>query len=195
MRWVKWCIVCLMAFGLADCAQKNSEERSVPRREGYPRIASEESVYVEVDSLPLVMEFNDKAQLTKRMGADGSVWIDCLYPQLRSTIYFTFTPVNGTTKANVVSNRLDRILLNLGGMEAEIEELENKEGDPVTIFTAQDVVTTPVQFIATTPLWVVSGTVFLADVSSNAPMDSISPIIETLHRDILHSLSSIKYKK
>lgn len=187
-------VLCLIISLLTVSCQKTADDRPVPRREGYPRIEQEPIEYVTAEEFPLSMEINKRAFVTTKALEDGGLWADASLPQYGAMAYYTFTPVNGSTIHSVISNRLDRMLLNLGEAEPEIDDFTSAGGARVTVITAMSANSTPVQFVAALPQWVVSGSVFMPGVTQASPVDSLAPIIDALRSDIVHSLSTIAPK-
>jgi hypothetical protein len=88
----------------------------------------------------------------------------------------------------VYENRLERIGLNLGGVAAERLTLTNGEYDAMLV-TSQDVRQMPLQFLATDNVrHVISGAFFMSDVTADAPIDSLQPIVDAVSYDLIHSL-------
>lgn len=161
----------------------------VPRRRAYPRIEIPDSTFVTVENARNGLQINAFAQV--ECSADNK-WVTVVYPDLNAKIYYTFTSVDSSTIGAVVDNRLERINLNLSGHKPEFLPVDTREG-----FTGQIVVdrfggTTPVQFIVTDRSnIVVSGAAFL-HAAAGAPVDSLSPVVDMLRRDIIHSIKTLK---
>jgi hypothetical protein len=50
----------------------------------------------------------------------------------------------------------------------------------------------PLQFLATdNSRYVISGAFFMPNVTANAPIDSLQPIVEAVKRDLIHSLKHL----
>lgn len=188
-------LVLLAGFFLLVACGRN--EKLVPRRDAYPRIETYDSAYVSLDSLPVNFDVNVEAQSALSRKDDGSVWLTISYPRYDAKILLTLSPV---TKANVhavVDNRIERISLNVNTSYADIDEFDNLSGYSSIIVYAPSAVSTPIQFIAAPKEldgdgWVVSGAVFFENVDASASIDSVSPMTETLLRDVRHSIYSIK---
>ncbi len=161
----------------------------VPRRRAYLRIEIPDSTFVTVENARNGLQINAFAQV--ECSADNK-WVTVVYPDLNAKIYYTFTSVDSSTIGAVVDNRLERINLNLSGHKPEFLPVDTREG-----FTGQIVVdrfggTTPVQFIVTDRSnVVVSGAAFL-HAAAGAPVDSLSPVVDMLSRDIIHSIKTLK---
>lgn len=176
---------------LGACSSGNDNSAPVPRRRAYPRIEIPDSTFTIVDNAPNSLQINAGANVDNTSDNSGK-WITVSYPGLNAKIYYTFTPVDNSTIDAVVDNRIERINLNLSGHKAEFIPVDTREG-----FTGQIVVdrfggTTPVQFIVTDRgSVVVSGAAFLP-AASEATTDSLSPVVDMLRRDIIHSIKTLK---
>lgn len=163
---------------------------AVPRRYAYPRLQLPDSIYKSVEGLPIDIEVNAESDVEVTKEDNAGLWLTVSYPVPEAEIYYTFTPVSEQSVPEVIDNRLERISLNLGGNEAEMLEFQTPAGLAVRIFKGGSV-TTPVQFIATDySTVVVSGSAFMEGLSALS-RDSLSPAVEVLTRDIIHSLTTL----
>lgn len=181
--------LCALCALLGACS--GAEQRPVPRREAYPRIADYGAEYAVPDSLPLPFKTNARADATTERRADGSVWLSIAYPAYGAVAYCTFTPVDESNMAEVMANRADRMKQNFGSARAEIEEIDGSGGAISTLATSLAVPATPVQFVGAVPGWVLSGAVFFAGAGPSAPADSIAPMVEAIRADLAKALSDI----
>lgn len=183
--------ICIVLALFGACSPGGDNSASVPRRRAYPRIEIPDSTFVAVSSAPNGLQINAAANVDDSADNSGK-WITVDYPGLNAKIYYTFTPVDGSTIDAVVDNRIERINLNLSGHKPEFLPVDTREG-----FTGQIVIdrfggTTPVQFIVTDRTnVVVSGAAFLP-AAAEAPADSLSPVIDMLRRDIIHSIKTLR---
>lgn len=178
----------------AACASRSADDGAVPRRPGYARVAEYPALYSPVDSLPLRIEVNSQAITQAERMADGSIWLNILYPAYKATVYCTLTPVDRLTVEAALENRAERIGLNLGAAQAQSEHFTTPGGYYVTLVKAPGALPMPVHFLAVEPdepRWLVSGSAMLSGVGPDAPADSIGPVIETIYRDISHAMSRL----
>jgi len=182
------CLLC------ASCAGGGAGDAAVPRRPGYARVAEYPARYSAVDSLPLRIEANSSAETSIERMADGSVWLNVTYPAYKARVYYTFTPVDAGKVEAALENRAERIGLNIGNAQPESEHFTTPEGYYVTLVKAPSALPMPVHFLAVNPdnpRWLVSGSAMLYGVGLQASADSISPVIDTIYRDISHAMSRI----
>lgn len=193
---MKIAVACLLlAVAISGCSVGDkSDENVVPRRHAYPRIDVPDSTFtfIETGYNGMQLSLNDATDYALHSSDDGtSNFIDVNYPGHNAAIYFTITPVDNTTLASVIDNRLERVSLNLGGADAELLEFDSPAGFENKIFVSRADISTPVQFIATDgETTVISGTSFLKDASA-ANADSLAPVVNMLRRDILHTLKTL----
>lgn len=195
----------MLAVIAGSCGSNVSGDAdAVPRRRAYPRIELPDSAFTFIQtesnglslspsispSLSLAMNNATEYAVHSKEG-NASLFIDVDYPGLNAAIYFTITPVDNTTLAAVIDNRLERVSLNLGGADAELLEFDSPAGFENKVFVSRADISTPVQFIATDgETTVISGTSFLKDASA-ANADSLAPVVNMLRRDILHTLKTL----
>ncbi|MDE7135919.1 MAG: hypothetical protein K2N91_04750, partial [Muribaculaceae bacterium] len=103
-----------------------------------------------------------------------------------------FSTVDPSRLESAIDNRSERIALNLGGREAEILSFATPYSlDCEVIVDKQGAGATPVQFIATDHRrFVVSGAAHIK--GDKMPIDSISPVVDMLRRDVIHSLKTLR---
>lgn len=181
--------LCILAAAAAGCSQ--SDQRPVPRREAYPRIADYGTDYAVPPGLPLQFKANAKAVASVESRADGSVWLSIAYPAYGAKAYCTFTPVDDTSIAQVMANRADRMKQNFGSARPDIEEIDGAAGAISTLATSLAVPTTPVQFVGAAPGWVLSGAVFFEGAGPATSADSIAPMVQAIRADLAKALSDI----
>lgn len=180
-----------------DGKEKTGAEQSegytpVPKRYAYPRIQLPDSSFSVSPALPLSLQVNDAAKAEIDRSDNRSVWVNVSYPSQQATIHYTFTTVDNEVELNdIIENRLERIGLNIGSNDYETISFETPAGFKNNIFVSA-AGNTPVQFIAYDGLKnVVSGMAWLPYGQTARP-DSISPIVEMLQRDVIHSLKTLQ---
>ena len=194
---IKYLLPTILTCLLTACGGQgdNGGAPAVPRRHAYPRIELPDSAYRYVNDAVtgIGLDINAEAGYQTRSAENSRApFIDVTYPGLNAQIYFTITPVDESTVASVIDNRMERISLNLGGADAELIEFDSPAGFENKVIVTRGDISTPVQFIATDGhSAVISGTAFLRDASS-ATADSIAPVVETMRRDIIHALMTLR---
>lgn len=197
---IRLILLTLIAGAAAGCSGNHEPGKDtgnvtpVPRRQAYPRIEIPDSAYTDITAgtTTIHIAVNEAAIVTLRTSDDGnSQFVDTAYPKFNSTIFFTVTPVDRTTVADVIANRMERVRLNLGASDAELLEFDSPGGFENKLFVSRGDISTPVQFVATDGnAFVVSGAAFVRDASP-VTADSIAPIVNMLRRDILHALKTM----
>jgi len=175
-----------------------SDDRAVPRPEGFPRIEAYPETYTSLpgNSRP---EFivNDSARIVSvREAPTGSSdrWYTLYYPRYGALLYLTFTATAPEGSTTVIDNRLKRMALNSGGARSILTTLESPGGYKSRLMTTPAGTVTPVQFLSVRDdrKIIVSGAVFIDGASSASSPDSLAPVINYLERDILHALKNLK---
>lgn len=177
----------------ALCASCGGSHTPVPLPAAYPRIDVADSTYRVVSgSLPLHFEINTAATvLTDSMAADGTVWLTVGYPAYHSTLYLTFTPVDGEAEARrVTDNRRERMVLNTSGATTMLISLRSPAGFDSEVAVTPAGSATPVQLLSAGNGHIVSGACFL-EAATTADPDSVSPIVKALRADLIHAAKTI----
>lgn len=176
---------------LASACTGSDSHTPVPRPVAYPRVAELDSSFAVVDSLPILVEANRSAAVKR----SGRLWFDIVYPDYGAVVYVTLTPTSPDSVETVIANRRERISLNIADA-ANTTYTEINSPDFTSVLVHSPIShTTPLQFLATDGgKWVVSGAAFFRDVRPDAPADSLRPMVETIRRDLVHALSTIKHK-
>lgn len=197
---IRLILLTLIAGAVAGCSHGQESGNSaadiapIPRRQAYPRIEIPDSAYTDITAGTTTMHIavNEATIVTLRTSDDGnSQFVDAAYSKFNSTIFFTVTPVDRRTVADVIANRMERVRLNLGASDAELLEFDSPGGFENKLFVSRGDISTPVQFVATDGnAFVVSGAAFVRDASP-ATADSIAPVVDMLRRDILHALKTM----
>lgn len=180
-----WPVLAAVLSCVAACSDAPAP---VPRRTAYPRVAAVDSVSRAVDSLPVYFEVSRSACVSRP--AEG--WLDVSYPMYGATAHVTFSEATGAALDGVRANRMERAMLNAGGLPTDRREWRNAAGfDIMTMRT--DGCSTPFQFMATDGhLVVVSGAVYFASPQAVMNTDSIAPMLEAMEADIVRALGRMK---
>lgn len=189
------CALALCAAMLAACSK--AEQRTAPRPQAHPRVQQYDAAYAVPEGLPLDFEANAQAKAQVEAQDNGAVWLTVDYPAYDAQLMCTFTPVTPTTVSQVVDNRAERMALNVIGMDPQVDQFVNDAGYAAIIICDPVAVATPVQFLAApadtaAARWVVSGSAYFAHAQAGAPLDSLAPMVETLLRDVSHSVRALR---
>lgn len=180
--------VCLASLLCACSGQTSRDKTQVPRPEAWPRIAIYDSIYQVVDSLPVVFEANASAKIEHTRPG----WVNINYPAYASTIYLTVTQTTPAEIESVVDNRLERMALNIAdNTDVTQEHIVSPEFESLML-VSPGTRSTPLQFVATDRCsTVVSGTAFFHNAGQITSTDSVTPVIESLKRDLVHALNNL----
>lgn len=189
-----WGIAVIMALALSECTEDNI--KPIPRRTAYPRIAVCDTLYSKTSLLPINFEINAEATAispNSNRANDKSQWIDINYPTYNGTLSCTFSQATDSISLNkILVNRTERIALNLGDSSFEITDINTPQGISGKIYLTQTNMVTPLMFIATDHHnWVLSGS-FGFNLSQTINYDSVSPIIDAVNNDLIHTIKTLK---
>lgn len=190
-----WLAVAI-ATALATCGC-GGDTAPVPRRYAYPRIAVHAPEYVRADSVPVVLEVPASLPVRTERRADGSVWFTIDYPAYGAYVYGTLTPVDVTTVAGVVDNRVERAGLNIGPAPVSAIDVVSTGGYDGVVMVAPSAVSMPVHFLSynlSDPRWVVSGSAFFKQPPTAEAADSVAPVVEVMVRDVTRMMQRLETK-
>lgn len=185
-------VVCAALTAMIACTSR-APEGGIPLPPAYPRIAIADSVFAPLPSLPIRWEANEWARESARHTneAGGSVKLDLVYEPYRASLLLTFTPAGSPEKrTGILENRRERMALNTTGLHTRLNTFTTASGITAAILTAPAGSPTPVQFVADTGNWIVSGALLLDSAPASA--DSIAPVVRAVTRDITHALINLK---
>ena len=188
-------LLAMTAIIICLCACRQGRPVAVPRPQAYPRIEFSDSTFTSRDVEGVRMLFNSAATVTLRpSGAARGAWIDVTYPCMTApSLYLTLTQTDDSTDfAYALSNRRERMALNLGQGRAELTELTAPGGWECQLLVARGLLTTPVQILAWRPGEMLSGAlvVTVPDSLGSDPA-FISPVVSGVERDMLVLLKNL----
>ncbi len=176
--------VLAVALLITSCSD---QQKPVPRRTAYPRPPHHDTVMIPTPDAPLRFDVNAAATVT----APAAGWLNVAYPAYNAVMYVTFTPVDEASIDSVRVNRMERLLLNAGGVPGERREFLNEAGYDIMVYTARGTAT-PVQFLATDgETAVVSGAVYFSDPRATVSTDSLEPFVKAIEGDVLRSMKTL----
>lgn len=189
----------LLALGLMNCNQNkniDSDSAAIPRPIAYPRPQLVDTTLTIADGLPLAFGRNAQTIIRTEVKPEGTsaadtiVWANITYPSYGATLHCTFIrPSTPADFQQVLSQRIQRMSLNLGDNTARRTEINSPLGVKSTLLTSISAEMTPVQFLSIGRQWIASGA-----LSFNAPYssaDSILPYINAVEADIIRACSAL----
>lgn len=178
----------LLTATMLGCTDKHSHNVAVPKPTAYPRIADPGTEYIAVDSLPVVLMANAAATVIR----PRSLWLDITYPGLGVTLHVSLSPTSPGEIDRVIANRSERMALNVADVSSTSEiQLDSPDFSSVVI-SSPETRSTPLQFLAHDgERLVISGAAFFSNVTPDASIDSLAPIVSYIERDIVHALSNL----
>ncbi len=174
-----------------SCSSPDRQTAPVPRPTAYPRVAELGQEYFSPDSIALRFDVNTAAKINRR----SANWFDIIYPSYDAAVFITITRSSSDSITSVIENRRHRMLLNIGD-NGDITTSELNSGQFSSfIYKSPAARSTPLQFISSDGhSWVVSGTVFFKNATGQASVDSLSPMVSQIERDINHSLNNLSLR-
>lgn len=179
-------IIVSLALAAASCG--GQADTAVPRRTAYPRMRLLDTAMTTVEAVPgVTVQVNAGA----RTSSPRPGWLDVAYPAYGATMHITVTDATPATVDGIKANRMERVVLNAGGLPGRQAEWVTPGGFGVMTLRT-DCSSTPLQFPATDDsAVVVSGAVYFADPAATASADSIAPVVEALEGDIRRMLNNL----
>ncbi len=182
-----------LSLTLALAACQGTDTRTTPLPRAYPRIEMPAAAYetAATDTLPVALSLNAgaRAQVAPRQ---GGWWIDVTYPTFREgRLYLSLLPVADGSLEEMTANRLERVSLNLGGARAERADITSAGGWEGMMIVSREALSTPVQILATGRGYMLTGALHL-DLPADTPLDSVSPAIDAIERDMTHLLQELR---
>ena len=167
------------------------QDKPVPRPTAFPRVTDPGAEYVVVDSVPVQFEVNSAAELTR----PRPDWLNIRYPQWNVTVHVSLTPVEPSEFESALDNRMQRLHLNIASLSVTDEtEFETPDFSSV-LLSSPDSRSTPLQFIAAgDSTMIISGVAFFENVTPDASVDSLAPIVKYIRRDLTHTLTNLSYR-
>lgn len=169
----------------------------LPKPKGYNRIDLPEAAYQPTpDSLPYFFEYSKHANLLRDSSwITERYWVNLHYPKMGATIQVTYKPVTDsiireylsdsyklTSQHNVKAYAIEESILELpNGLYASFTELEGE-------------VPTPAQFHITdkdSTDHFLRGALYFRTATKN---DSLAPVISYIKQDMIHLITSLKWK-
>ena len=184
-------VVFALLLFIASCGGR--KDVSVPRPYAWPRIEVYTDSMVPVAGLPIRWMANYSAQSEIKSLLSGSAWADIRYPAYHATLFLTFICDTSDALDSVMANRRSRIAVNLGDTPATFEEVVSSDRQfRSELITATGLTPSPLQFVSRGEHAVVAGTLFF-DIPPVA-YDSVRPVIDALHIEIVRALKSMEYE-
>lgn len=187
-----WLAVVLFILTVSACGGEASQSEAIPRPHSYPRLNVYPAHYTSPGSLPCGFRINNYTDLSCTSN-HSSLWANISYPLYNATLRCTFTPATQAQQAEIIDNRLQRMGMNLGDNAAEQTTVASADSSfTSTLLRSSGPTITPLQFLSTSPHWVVSGALEMPSAAVN--IDSVRPLIDAVYADILHSLTHLSDK-
>jgi len=186
---------CLLLPAVFACGHTGQERDSaVPRQVAYPRLKLYDTLYADA-GLPAGFVVNAGASVAdvtpeEKRDSGATRWIDISYPAYGAVMHCSFVPVDESSADEVIANRHERMMLNLGDNFAEQTEILSKGGYHTQILTTAGRTMTPVQFLSCGCGWVINGALmFDKEIQS---VDSVMPALEAVRYDIIYASRLLK---
>jgi len=181
-----------IALILNGCLQK--DQNTTPKPKGYFRLALPEHQYRKFDTLlPFTFEYATAAEIaieTKK----NDYWLTLFYPQLNAMLNMTYMHINHNFKDLVMEQekfiefhisqgKADDVAYSFVQDSALIGKIYDLKGKEVA---------TPIQFwLSDSTIHWLRASLYFNFVPNN---DSLQPIIDFLHEDVLHLINTFQWK-
>lgn len=188
LLWIAVAVAAVAVSALIYVHYAPAEPPAIPRRVAYPRVYAYPDSFVAIDSLPLALQANAGAVVSR----PRPNWVDIAYPAYGAVVHLTILDTDPNHLAAELDNRRQRIDLNLNGAAASARTIDNGRFQSL-IVTATDPIATPVQVLATdNSRYVVSGSAYFEHLSPLANRDSLAPMVSRIEADLVEALSNLK---
>ncbi|MDE7410815.1 MAG: hypothetical protein K2M94_02115 [Paramuribaculum sp.] len=193
LRLAFYIIISIVISIIQSCGGSTApHDDAVPRPHSYPRLTVYPPLYSSPASLPCHFQVNSHVNLSCTSNY-SSLWADAEYPMYHATLRCTFTPIKQSQQAEIIDNRLQRMGMNLGDNAAEQTDIISADSTFNSILLRSSGPTvTPLQFLSTSPYWVISGALDMPDAAAN--VDSVRPLIDAVYADLVHALVNLSGK-
>lgn len=182
-------LIIFSAVATTGCSG-GSNEGAIPKPQAYPRLSLPDSVFTTLRIADVEFQLNSAATVSESE-RDDATWIDITYHGIEGgKLYLTLSTAPAERLPDLIENRIQRASLNVGNATTEVTELTSAGGWDGILLVTRSSLTTPVQIIAHDDRHLLSGALYL-QMSPTATPDSISPIIETVKRDMLTTLQQV----
>lgn len=185
----------ILIFGMI-CWSSSCRKAYIPRPYGYFRVYLPEHEYRMVDTLnlPYRFEMAKIAHVEPRTEEGERYWIDVKYPMLNASIHCSYKPVYGNLLE--LSEDVRRFVYTHvsradGIAEDRIDFPEYKVYS--ILYGLRGNVASPVQFVITDSVHhFFRGALYFENVPNK---DSIAPMVEYVHRDIIHLIETFEWMR
>ncbi len=184
-------IVTTLTLGFQAC-----QEKSTPRPKGYFRVDLPPHEYSRFDSLafPYSFDYSNSAQILPRNENGENFWIDLNYPSLNANIYCSYKPIHSNLFELVEDTR--NIVYKHSVRADAISELPYENQDRKVygiLYELSGNAASPYQFILTdSTKHFFRAALYFESVPNK---DSIAPIAQYIHKDIVRLIESFEWKK
>jgi len=165
------------------------ENNAIPRPEAYHRIIPYDTVYRQVENLPVKMMLNAQADIATKYSG-GNTWIDVTYRRYGAVLHYTLAQSSPKDTEKALANRIERASMNTGGRDSEIIELTSPGGFTSTVIITPGATVTPIQHIATDS----KGTLIYGSLEIihvvNDPEET-RPIVEAVTHDVMETAKQL----
>ena len=182
--WLVWSM-------LTCCSSSDNNNNSIPLPVAWPRMALTTSdSMITVNGTPVEVRMNPMAKY--EIVSTNPPGLTIRYPDGGTDIYFTFIePESPEQRSQIIESRLERMSLNLNGVQAKTYHSSSSDGFLVVAMSGTQ---TPVQLLADLPDYVVTATAFIHDPRVSQSYDSIRPLIDILQHDMSKALPNINFR-
>lgn len=192
------CVFGAIAFVATLFVGCNSADNYTPKPSTYYRISFPEKEYLKYDTacIPFVFEYPKYSEIKMKKN-DGDVWFDVVVPSLNGVIFLSYKPL---TSQNTLASEADiahktvSVHFNMasGVYEQSYTDNENKVYANSYTLKGKSIAST-YQFWATDSVkHFVKGAFY---INGNPNYDSLQPVYEFLHKDIMHLIETIRWKE
>ncbi|GAB2597352.1 gliding motility lipoprotein GldD [Spirosoma areae] len=194
---LKYSTLLFVSLLLAACGNSSSDNY-VPKPKGFPRLDLPTPRYTLLEPThPYQFEYNTIARILRDTFARAEPdWIFINYPAYQASVQLTYKPIRNDV------NRLRAMLEdsyklaarhNIKAYAIEQRKIRLKSGLEASLIDLSGEVPSQVQFVTTdSTTHFLRGALYFNTATEN---DSLQPVIQYIRKDILHLLTTLKWRK
>ena len=191
MRKHKYLILTLVGIILLGCRPQYS-----PKPYGYFRIAIPDTAYTTFapDDYPYMFNKSANAEIVYRTEDNEKYWLDIYYPDFKANIHCSYKPIKNNF--SILTSEAEQFVYKHAQMASSIPEqgYENPEQEVYGVmYEIQGNTASPYQFVLTDSTRHFFRGALYFNCTPN--QDSLAPVIDYMHKDIIELIESFRWQK
>ena len=189
-------LILIATFGIVGCS--NGDGDYTPKPSAFYRITMPEKDYKLYDTniLPFTFEYPEYSQIKIKRNDNDVKFLDLTFPQFNGTVFLTYKTLGGKrTVAGEADTAHQMVAIHYnmasGGHEQSYNDYDNHIYANTYTLKGKSIAST-YQFWATdSTKHFLRGAFY---INSNPNYDSLQPVYDFIHQDIVHLIETLKWK-